>query len=59
MVNVLNVPDQHIENWWETSKKTVRESLYCHRNNTIKKIKDKFQGNVDAKSCFENVFVNF
>ena len=29
----------NIEKWWETAKKTVMESIYRHRNNTIKKIK--------------------
>jgi len=46
MAAVLDVDNQNIENWWETARKTVKESIYRHRNNTIKKIQTLFQGNV-------------
>ena len=39
-----NVDNQNIENWWETAKKTVKESINKHRNNTLKKLKTVFQG---------------
>jgi hypothetical protein len=44
MAAVLNVDNQNIENWWETARKTVKESIYRHRNNTIKKIKQYSKG---------------
>jgi hypothetical protein len=60
MAAVLDVADnQNIENWWETARKTVKQSIYRHRNNTIKMIKTVFQGNVIASVHFNNGILNF
>jgi hypothetical protein len=59
MVAMLDVDNQNIENWWETARKTVKQSIYRHRNNTIKKIKTVFQGNVIASVHFNNGILNF
>ena len=46
---LLDVDKQDIENWWEITQKTVKESLYRHTNNIIrKKIKTMFQGKIVA-----------
>jgi len=49
----------NIENWWETARKTVKESIYRHRNNTIKKIKTVFQGKMVASVHFNHSILNF
>jgi hypothetical protein len=59
MAAVLDVDNTNIENWWETARKTVKESIYRHRNNTIKKIKTVFQGNVSASVHFNEAILNF
>lgn len=59
MAAELDVDEQNIENWWETARKTVKESMYRHRNNTIKKIKTMFQGKVIAGFRFCNAILNF
>jgi hypothetical protein len=58
MAALLDVDKQYIENWLETAKKTVKESLYRHRNNTIKKIKTMFQGKVVASIDFNYAILN-
>jgi hypothetical protein len=59
MAAALSVHNQNIENWWETAKKTVKESICRHRNNMIKKIKIVFQGEDIASFHFNNAIQNF
>jgi len=59
MAAVLDVDNRNIENWWETARKTVKESIYRHRNNTIKKIKTVFQGKMVASIHFNHLILNF
>ena len=59
MAAVLDVDNRNIENWWETARKTVKESIYRHRNNTIKKIKTVFQGKMVASVHFNHLILNF
>jgi hypothetical protein len=59
MAAALDVDNRNIENWWETARKTVKESIYRHRNNTIKKIKTVFQGKMVASVHFSHSILNF
>ena len=59
MAAALDVDNRNIENWWETARKTVKESIYRHRNNTIKKIKTVFQGKMVASVHFNHLILNF
>ena len=59
MAAALDVDNRNIENWWETARKTVKESIYRHRNNTIKKIKTVFQGKMVASVNFNHLILNF
>ena len=59
MAAALDVDNCNIVNWWETARKTVKESIYRHRNNTIKKIKTVFQGKMVASVHFNHSILNF
>ena len=50
MAQKMNVSDEDVESWWETSKETVHAKLKVNRNNAIKAIKTKFQGKKEVPS---------
>ena len=50
MAQKMNVSDEDVESWWETSKETVHAKLKVNRNNAIKAIKTKFQGKKEMPS---------
>jgi hypothetical protein len=50
MAQKMNVSDEDVESWWETSKETVHTKLKVNRNNAIKAIKTKFQGKKEFPS---------
>ncbi|KAI2505584.1 hypothetical protein MHU86_8826 [Fragilaria crotonensis] len=48
MAEKMKVQEADVEGWWESSKKAVHKKLKNHRNNVIKTIKTKFNGEMVA-----------
>jgi hypothetical protein len=44
MAAALNIAEEEVEGWWETSKLSVHKAMKTHRNNVIKTIRNIVRG---------------
>jgi hypothetical protein len=44
MAAALNIAEEEVEGWWESSKLSVHKAMKTHRNNVIKTIKNIVRG---------------